>query len=223
MESGTESVELEIAVAHPHFLRIEMTGPLGVRIAILTVNEKWTHLYIPRKKELHRLPTVELKNTQSERAEFFLSQFPFQFRPETLIPALLSRIETQGNEGLSCGKIQCLVDKTNKTVVLNQLCKKPQAQTQLAYSWSCHPEHGYPISWNLRETFSGPQSQEYLNFVEYKAWMGAGVSSLPTEMEITLNSVMKVQYYWIEAERWESVDFSLFDHKHNPGTRIKDY
>ncbi len=240
IETPDLSLDVDIAAVDPAFLRLELSGPLGIRFALLVVNDRWTSLYIPRDSVIHRVPTSEFKGENSARAQYFLRQFPFDFRPEMLIPALLSRVNLKNSPEAKCTRIKCVPILEKKVLNVENTCQLLEPRVRFQNLWEMHPNLGYPLSWQSGPAAPRKQAQEKkdevtavgsegsvekqpVDRVDYTAWMGSGVSSLPTELVVTLKSGQKVDFSWVDAEKWEVPDLSIFDFKPPAKVMVKDY
>src|SRR5690606_29052580 len=70
LEADARSVDLDLVVSEPRLLRAELVGPLGIRVALVQLNERWGSIYWPREKRLRRIPTEELEKNSARRDRF---------------------------------------------------------------------------------------------------------------------------------------------------------
>jgi hypothetical protein len=141
-----------------------------------------------------------------------------------LIPALLSRVDFKFFPDSRCTRRKCSLDLEKKLLKTESTCLTQRPKTKVKASWDMHPQFGFPIAWELKPLAAEPGAEESgVDRVDYTSWMGAGVSSLPTEMTLNLRSGQKINFSWTEAERWEVPEYSIFDFKPPKRVMIKDY
>ncbi len=71
---------------------IEIRSPFGGPFAVLRADEEWVEFYIPRRKELYRLPATEFWRP-SARQRAFLQLLPVRIKPEQMLDLILGRLD----------------------------------------------------------------------------------------------------------------------------------
>lgn len=72
---------------------IEIRSPIGGPFAVLRADEDWVEFFIPRRKEIYRIPSSEFWRT-SPRQIKFLQLLPVKIKPEQLIDLVIGRFNT---------------------------------------------------------------------------------------------------------------------------------
>jgi hypothetical protein len=71
---------------------IEIRSPLGGPFAVLRADEDWVEFYIPRRKEIYRIPAAEFWRP-SQRQRNFLQLLPVKIMPERMMDLILGRLD----------------------------------------------------------------------------------------------------------------------------------
>ncbi|MEZ4814464.1 MAG: hypothetical protein R3A80_04560 [Bdellovibrionota bacterium] len=71
---------------------IEIRSPMGGAFAVLRADEDWVEFYIPRRKELYRIPSAEFWRN-SARQKRFLELLPVKIKPEQMLELVFGRID----------------------------------------------------------------------------------------------------------------------------------
>lgn len=214
------SLDMELAVAAPRWLRVEIAGPLGVRLGLLQINEDWVQLFVPKEQIVYRFPAGEF-GKDTLRRQRFLSLLPLPIHPEIVTDSLLTRVGADA------------ADKTPD-------CDYDAASN--AYRLRYAAARGGRIAWVDPTTYAplriwyfddkvpaiGAGKERPLVDIRYSKFSGSGVSALPTQIEViskleSQSDRAQMLFVWKEAEIWESFDPKVFDWRPTASTTIKDY
>ncbi len=115
--------------ADKHFW-IEIRAPFGGTFAVLRADEDWVEFYIPRRKEMYRIPASEFWRT-SPRQLKFLELLPVKFKPEQMIDLVFGRIDPdlvtqcQWNSSRNAYGLITKVDRRNTVVYVDPIAFFP--------------------------------------------------------------------------------------------------
>ena len=71
---------------------IEIRSPLGGPFAVLRADDEWVEFFIPRRKEIYRIPATEFWQP-SQRQRNFLQLLPVSIKPEQMMDLILGRLD----------------------------------------------------------------------------------------------------------------------------------
>jgi hypothetical protein len=194
---------------------MEFTGPLGVRIALLQVNEEWVQLYVPRENLVIRFPASELyRNT--ERRDRFLNLLPVRVVPEALLDILLARV------GLP-EKRQHFACDFDPAVVAYRV----RIDEGVAGRWLwIDPQHFGPLKSLYFDRSPPPLSSEptrALYRMVFSDYSQGVVTELPGRVELFRSELSELRWVWIRAEVWQSQQDRVFNWRPNSSMIVRDY
>lgn len=218
MQTPDGTVDVELALAEPRWTRVEIAGPLGIRLGLLVLNPDWFYFFVPREKAAFRFPAPELER-DTLRRENFLSLLPVPIHPEIFHAAVMTRIGVpEDAAGLDCSYDEELVAyrlrlpapiKGGRLVWVDANSFAPD---RLLYFDNVLPPLSQPVS-GLRPVFEA-------RFTEPQ---GGGLATLPTHIEVLRDGKKLLTYRWKEAEAWTSFDPKVFEWTPPPSATLKDY
>jgi hypothetical protein len=200
--AGKDAADLELVIQEPQFLRAEVVGPLGIRVALAQLNDRWGSVYYPKQKILRRIPIAELEKN-SRRRDRFLESIGLPVYPDILAQSALSRV------GFSL------------VTTMPGRCAWDPERRAYWFSW----ESKHRLIWVHPGTFA-PLRVEYFDgkfpgepladrrptwVVDYSDFRGEGPSTLPFRLVASFGGQPAFSLRWKEAEATKNVDFQLFD------------
>ncbi len=208
------SIDLDLALAKPIYARVEMSGPLGVRVGLLTANPDWMQLMISKERTLYRFPAEELRRNTLRRERFF-KKIPIPLEPQFLVSALLTRVELPSQNSGTCQ----FEDSTNAYLFVIPMDSGAR--------WiRVDPTSGMPLEslvfFRSRPPVAPPHELRPDIRVTYSKFLNQGLSSLPTHIEIQTTTDKPFTFEWTQAEAWKDVDHKIFDYTPPRGIRIED-
>ena len=209
------NLDLELALYSPRRARVEMTGPLGVRVGLLVMNSEWAQLYIPREKAVFRFPAEEM-NRDTARRERFFKLLPFRVEPELLIEALESRTGLPPDTS-----IDCRYDGERNAYWVRFV--RPEGGGKVAW---VDPTTMAPLELRHfdRELPATSAKEERPDWkVLYSRFTGQGPSTLPSRVEFYSPKGRELTFEWSSAETWDHPDEKIFEWKPAPELTIRDY
>jgi hypothetical protein len=209
-----EEVDVDLLLAEPRQLRAEVVGPLGIRVALVQLNDRWASIYLPRAQKLKRIPTAELEKN-SARRDRFLRDVGLPIFPEIFVEAALSRV------GLWRGR------------AIPGACAFDPAQGAYWFSWEAekrliwvHPTLFVPLRVEYFEgRFPGTpiEGRRPTWVVEYSEFKGEGPSTLPLRLKGSFASQKAFELVWKEAEIAKNLDSKVFDWAPRGEFQIEEY
>ncbi len=187
---------------------------MGVRVALVQVNDQWASLYLPRERLLKRIPTDELEKN-SARRDRFLRAIQMPILPEVFVESALSRV------GLWRGRSipgQCSWDSERRAYWFSW-----EAEKRLVW---VHPQSFVPLRVEFFEgRFPGSPlpGRRPSWVVEYSDFRGSGPSTLPFKMVANFASKRAFELHWKEAEIARNLELKVFEWKAPGEIRIEEY
>ena len=217
------SLELELGLTSLYYARMEVVSPLGVRLALLQVNQEWVQLYMIADKTVFRFPTSEFfKDT--ERRERFLNLLPVKIIPELFFDAVLNR--------LALGTLQdftCRYDGAENVYWLRVVEEGGSGEGRIL---EIDPSHYYPF----RIHYFAQKTPSIENFekarplyrVDFASSTGMGFSTLQSQITIfdakMAPKISKIlRFEWIRAEAWENPPSEAFQWRPDAALSVKDF
>lgn len=214
-ESPGLTVDLELALAESNRARVEMTGPLSVRVGLLVMNAQWIQLYVPREKVVFRFPTAESVRDTARR-DRFLKLLPFRVAPGLLIEALETRTGLRADE-----HPECTYDADRNAYRFR--FRNASGGGRIAW---IDPTSAAPLEIRHyeREVPNAPAKEERPDWkVLYSHLVGEGPSTLPSRIEFHSPKGKQLTFEWSSAERWEQPDDRVFDWQPPAALMVRDY
>jgi len=219
VKSKDFSFDANIAARAPSDLRVEVSGPLGVKVGLLVMNKKWIQFFIPRKRLILRLPKSEL-DKNSMRAERFLSSIVLPLPPKQLVAAITTRsLIAEGGKVLDC---EYRAESNSYRLAIASPNKIGGQVLEI------DPTSFAPIilrvydSLRPRLNFAG--SSRYAYRVEFANLIGEGMAVIPSRAKLfsgTSNDQMVLE--WDRVEVWNDPVDSAFSLTRNASYVVKDY
>lgn len=214
------SADLSMVMYSPHFLRAEVIGPMGVRVALLNFNRDWVQLYLPRENELFRLPQSEFKKS-SARREAFLRLLPVPVIPEMVPDFLSTHVGLSKEANISLGCFYSIQDnayivresggKMGRLIWLDPTTLSP-LQQWVFKSFTPRPD-------------ADLSSAEPSLVLKYSQPVGQGYATLRRKIELSrgrdLATFLTLQ--WESAESWPNPLESVFDWSAPASSSVKEY
>ncbi len=213
------TADLEAAVALPYFVRMEISGPLGIKLGLLILNKEWVMLFVPREKTVFRFPAAELKK-DSLRRERFLKLLPVPLIPDLYMNSLLTRVGLpQKNSGIRC-------DYNEELNVYRVRVPKTSDSTKGGRIVWLDPVQFVPLREyyfdGLLPDLNGDVGRA-TSQVHYSRLLGDGANAFPSKIEFGSRNGRDLRFTWQSAERWTSVDEKVFDWQPPASIKIQDY
>lgn len=90
MRDSSGRFQVLLSVRSDRQFWIEIRSPIGGPFAVLRSDEDWVEFFIPRRKEIYRIPSSEFWRT-SPRQIKFLELLPVKIKPEQLMDLIIGR------------------------------------------------------------------------------------------------------------------------------------
>jgi|GEM_PF-1226465 len=217
VKTSDASVDVELALAEPRWTRVEIAGPLGIRLGLLVLNPDWFYFFVPRERLAYRFPAPELER-DTLRRENFLSLLPVPVHPEIFHAAVMSRVGLPDDiKGIECSfdeervayRVRIPSARGGRIVWIEPHAFYPD---RILYFDGVLPPLAAPVG-TLRPVFEARFSET----------RGAGLATLPTHVEIFRDGKLLLTYRWKEAEAWDSFDPKVFEWTPPASATLKDY
>jgi hypothetical protein len=210
------SVDAVAAFLQPHFARMEIVGPLGVRVALLHLDGDYLQLYVPRENTVYRFPTAELFKRNARR-DRFLALLPVPLYPEIFLDAALTVSQLPAT-----GQPPCRYSEEENLYAFSHLEKGHYAKwieidptrfvpLKVFYFESKIPRSKSDSDW--RPTFE----------LRFEKWAGDSLATIPSEISLWRGKERVFLYRWKEAESWKDYDEKAFSWRPGASVKIKDY
>ncbi len=209
IEVRDQSVDLELAVARPHYVRAEVSGPLGVSLALFVVNDEWAQFLDLRARVVHRLPFSEFRKN-SLRRDLYMAQLPLgSFAPDLLVEAALTRSGLpEGVEPTHCPYLE------KENAYLLEVQAEKQSRRILLDPTSLAPVR--------IEGYEGGATRASWKLV-FRDYVGSDWATLPREVEAFQGDASQWVFRWKEAERWNDFREAAFLWQPTASMNLKDY
>lgn len=214
VESSDLKVNMEVALEAPGLARMEMTGPMGIRVGMLLMNDEWIQLYVPREKAVFRFPKAEAERDTLRRERFF-RLLPLRVQPSLAVDALLTRVSL--DEGLVP---ECEYDDERN-----------------AYRLRFKKGEGGRLVWVDPTSYAPLEIQHFTKGLPPKgaseirpdwrvvlsAFTGSGPSTLPSRLEFFSHQGRQLLYEWNSAEAVPNLDPKVFQWQPPASLSVRDY
>lgn len=213
----------------PAFLRAEVSGPLGIRLGLIQVNQDWVYFYDARgKRRVHRLPYSEFAY-DSARRDRFLEVLPVNIPGPFFLDLALSRSgisEAKDEKSLhSCDYVEN--DNVYRFLFVTPSEFKSKNRWHLV---DIDPNSFFPLRHLTRLT----GASEMLNVkdkswsvpewkLEYSQLAGEGFSTLPRELKVFGREGLLWSFEWVSAEPIEDRGPEIFQWRPNASMSVQDY
>ena len=199
IKTSSRTIDLDIALEAPNFVRAEIVGPLGVRLAYFFADNEWVQFFLPREKVVHRLPADAFwKNTL--RREAFLGQLPIPIVPQVFIAGVLNIISL---DRLGNVKHDCRYDESSNAYVVVEKSLESGDQNQSYRVIYIDPTGYFPIKTLIYDTKKSVEvSQRPVYETEFSRFEGAGISTLATKQKYLYLGREAYEFHWKRSESW---------------------
>lgn len=209
-----ESVDLEVLLREPQFLRAEVVGPLGLRLALAQLNDRWGSVYFPRDRVLRRIPLAELEKNTARR-DRFLKSVGMPVYPDILAQSALSRV---GFSMITQMPGRCAWDPEKRAYWFSWELKRrliwvhPQSLVPLRVEYFDGRFPGEPLK-DRRPTWT----------IDYRDFRGEGPSTLPFHLSASFAGQQVFSLRWKEAEISNDLDLKAFDWTPKGELKIEEF
>ncbi len=229
-----ETVELNLAIATPIFMRAEVDGPLGIRMGLLQINDEWVYFYDTRKKLVRRLPTKEFSK-EGLRRQVFLRELPVSLPDPFVIDAALSRSGLVDDLSIrdEVSKNYCPYLKRE---MVYELVYKEDSELNNLERWHRVWIDGKDLFPIKHLTRLAPKSKRQVQALgrafwetaiewemDYSYFSGEGTATLPRRMLVKNRSSKVFSFEWRSAEPIKDRDATLFQWRPSASLRVQDY
>jgi hypothetical protein len=214
------SFDADIAARSPSELRVEVAGPLGIKLGLLVMNDDWVKFVVPREKLVMQIPKSEI-DKKTLRAERFLSAIVVPLPPDLMIAA----VTTQSPLAVGAKMLACRYLPKENVYEL----RLADAGSRGGSILSLDPTTLAPLEWRRYESFlpdlSSDQVERYSYRVVFKDLQGQAMSTIPAKSSLwSLPSKEPIsELKWVRVEVWTDPIDSAFEFKHSASFTIKDY
>lgn len=214
------SFEADVAARSPSDLRVEVSGPLGVKIGLLVMNQEWVRFVVPREELILRIPKSEL-DKKTLRAEKFLSAIVVPLPPDILVEA----ITTQSPLARGAKVLACRYSAEENRYELRMADAKGKGGTILAVD----PTTLAPLEWLRYDAFlpelGSDASRRHSYRIVFNELQGEGASTLPARARLwtNLNKAPDTELKWVKVEVWPDAMDGAFDFKDVGSFKVKEY
>lgn len=214
------SFEADIAARTPSDLRVEVAGPLGIKVGLLVMNAERVRFVVPREKTVLQIAKSEL-DKKSLRAERFLSAIVVPLPPDLLVAAVATQSPlASGARMLAC---RYLAEENFYEVRLAD--PKTKGGSILAVD----PTTFAPLRWRRYDAFLPELGSEaaarYTYRVDFGDLTGQGLSTIPAKAALFVapKTAPVSEFKWVRVEVWADPPDSTFDFEHSASFRVKEY
>jgi len=214
------SFDADIAARSPDELRVEVAGPLGVKVGLLVMNPEWVRFVVPREKLIMQIPKSEL-DRKTLRADRFLSAIVVPLPPDLLVAA----VTTQSPLAVGAKMLACRYQAEKNVYELRLADARSKGGTIL----SVDPTTLAPVEWQRYEAFlpdlGSEQTERHSYRIVFKDLQGQGLSTIPARATLwsyPANSPIS-ELKWVRVEVWPDATKEVFDFKHSAAFKVKDY
>lgn len=209
-KAGT--ADLELATVGTGRARFEMTGPLGIRLGLLVLGDRWIQSYAIRERVVVRFPTSELSKDTLRRARFF-KLIPFKADPDVVLDAIAGRVGLEGHEIASCD-----YDEAKNAYLLRGPSRwvwvDPSTKAPLEMWWFSKPVPKDAVVTSLHPEWT----------VVYSKLTGQGPSTFPSHLEFATGAGPEFAFEWVAGEAWDGgAAPGAFEWTPPAGIEIRDY
>lgn len=229
IEARGETIDLDLAMMRPYFLRAEVSGPLGIRVGLVQVNSEWAQFYEARNRRVRRLPFEEFQKN-SLRRERFLAALPVPFLGPNFVDYSLSRTGLPSDE--SGEKLLRSCDYKGSSNVYEVLFVE-EALLEKQNRWhlvEIDPTNFFPIRHrSLLMPLNAVLSADELSWdapewdLKYSNFLGEGFSTLPRRLQVYQRKELLWAYEWLEAERIQDRGEEIFQWRPTASMSVNDY
>jgi hypothetical protein len=217
------TTDVEAALVSPRLARVEITGPLGIHLALLQLNSEWAMLYIPRENLVYRFPSNELERDTLRRTRF-LSLLPLPLAPEVFVDAVLTRVNLPSE--LRADRLapeQCGYDPSE--VAYRVRVPNPAPTPGGRWVWidpaSYAPlkilyfDRALPLLLSSHDRASAE--------ARFSKFSGEGAATLPRRIEINAGPKRNLRFEWTDATVWAQPDPRVFEWRPAASVQVRDY
>ncbi len=220
MRGEQMSFDADIAARSPSELRVEVAGPLGIKLGLLVMNNEWVKFVVPREKMIMQIPKSEI-DKKSLRAERFLSAIVVPLPPDLMVAA----VTTQSPMALGAKLLACRYVPQENAYELRLADSKTKGGTIL----SVDPTTLAPLEWRRYESFlpdlGSEQAKRYSYRIVFKELQGQALSTIPSKATLwaypSTSPISELK--WVRVEVWPEPLDTAFDFKHGAAFKVKDY
>ncbi|MBS1984550.1 MAG: hypothetical protein JST16_10290 [Bdellovibrionales bacterium] len=206
-------LDLVLALAMPNQARIEMSGPLGVKVGLFVMNAKWLQLYVPREKVVFRFPSSEAHRDTLRRDRFF-QLLPVRVDPDIWVSALSGRVDLEGGLG------DCRYDPDRNAYRFRFRWREGSKWVWVDPN-SAAPTELMVFAKTFPEVAQAAELRPDLR-VAFTEFQGVGPATLPTHMEFFTPSGRQLVFEWKNVEAWTS-SADVFEWTPPEGLQLRDY
>lgn len=214
------SFDADIAARSPSELRVEIAGPLGIKLGLLVMNAEWLRFVVPREKLIMQIPKAEI-NKKSLRAERFMSAVVVPLPPELMIAA----VTTQSPLAVGAKMLACRYLPEENVYELRLADTKTKGGTIL----SVDPTTLAPLEWRRYESFlpdlGSELAKRYSYRIVFKELQGQALSTIPAKATVWAypSKTPLSELKWVRVEVWPDPVDTAFEFKKSASFRVKDY
>ena len=212
-------------LAEPGLARVEIIGPLGIRVALLSLNADWLYFFVPRDKVVYRFPTDELRKDTLRREAFF-ERVPIPVLPETFFLAALTKVSLPESQKA----FECRYDPERVAYVVRIPDASPATSGRLVWvaPESFAPDLSLRFDRHLPALESALEDRSQLavravDEIRYSKPVGAGYATLLSEIEVWRGKTRLFRMKWKDAESWRDIRPEIFDWRPAASISVKDF
>ena len=223
MHFDGHSLELDLGLTHSYYARIEIVSPLGVRLALLQINQEFVQLFMIRDNTVYRFPTAEFFKDTVRRARF-LTLLPVRIIPELFFDAVLNRVALGSPKAFDCRY------DSSENIYIVRIVEEGSLEEGRWVELD-------PNTYSPLKVLYFPQKTPALNSeggralyeVNFKLATGQGISTLQSSIEFSDANLAPnykrkgLRFEWIRAEAWENRSPEAFQWRPSASTYVKDY
>jgi len=227
--SRGESIDLDLAMMKPSFLRAEVAGPLGLRMGLVQINNDWIQFYDARRKQVDRLPFSEFEKN-SLRRDRFLTILPFPIPGPYFVDYALSRSGLPSDASGEKLLRSCVYDEGRN---IYEILYVDKSEVQDRYRWhliEIDPTNFFPVRHRtllkMRPQVLTTQDDSWLLpewDLRYSRFVGAGFSTLPRLLQVYQRDRLHWSFEWLEAERIQDRGEEIFQWRPAASMSVNDY
>lgn len=200
-------MDINAVLATKDKARFEIKGPFNVTVGLVTVNEQWVQLFVPKEKSVFRFPYSEFYKDNLRR-DRFLNLLPIKIESEIFFDSLMTLIVL--NDDSVKEAMPCRYDAKLNAYIIKTISKQ-RTRVYLVDPTTFSPlELYYFKTWspNIRELEIAADRADYS--VRFEKRMGEGFSTFPTRVLFNNGDKDVMTLHWKKAEAWVSPSEDIF-------------
>ncbi len=199
--------------------RIELVGPLGIRLGLVVLNPRWLYVFSISERTVYRFPAEELRKDTLRREALF-AKLPVRISPDLFFLTFLGRVGLPD----SAKAPECDFDPDEVAYRVRLPDGERGGRIVWVEPWAYYPLKALRFEGELPAFAKiGSEAARPASTATYDRVLGEGPASLPSRIQVRLEpSGETLEFLWRRAEAWPNVDVSVFEWEPPAALKIID-